>query len=92
MVGHVKAIVRVGQELKRWEIREWRMVAWSEMWLVTWQLLLWVVGIVVVQPLYAAAGTRLGELVHWVKGLKHKSGVLMGELNLKACGEEDMVR
>jgi len=31
MVGHVKAIVRVGQELKRWEIREWRMVAWSEM-------------------------------------------------------------
>ena len=34
------------------------------------------------------AGTRLGELVHWIRGLKHKSGVLTSELNLKGCGEE----
>jgi hypothetical protein len=62
------------------------------MWLVTWQLLLrQVVGMVVGQPLCAAAGTRLGEVARWIRGLKHKSGVLAGELNLKACGEDDMV-
>jgi hypothetical protein len=38
------------------------------------------------------ARTRLGEVVHWVRGLKHKSGVLTGESNLKACGEDGMVR
>jgi hypothetical protein len=40
----------------------------------------------------AAARARLGEVVHWVRGLKHKCGVLTGELNLKASDEDDMVR
>lgn len=62
------------------------------MWLVTWQLLRQAVGMVVGQPLCAVAGTRLGEVVHLIRGLKHKSGVLAGELNLLACGEDDMVR
>jgi hypothetical protein len=52
--------------------------------LVTWQLLRWVVGMVV--------ETGLGEVVYWVRRLKPKSGVLMDELNLKACGENDTVR
>ena len=61
------------------------------MWFVTWQLLR-VVGTVVVQPLCAAAGMRLGEVVHWVGGVKHESSALTGELTLRACGEYDMVR
>jgi hypothetical protein len=60
------------------------------MWLVTWQLL---VGMVAVQPLCAAAGTRLGEVVPLGKRAEAQEWCIgaMGELNLKACGEDDMV-
>jgi hypothetical protein len=37
------------------------------------------------------ARTRLGEGVHWVRGL-NKTRILTGEMKLKACGEDDMVR
>jgi hypothetical protein len=64
------------------------------MLLITWQLLRWVVGMVIVQPLCAAAGTRLGNLVPLGKRAEAGEWCIgeMGEVNLKVCCEDDMVR
>jgi hypothetical protein len=57
-------------------------------WLVTWQPL---VGMVAMQPLCAVAGTRLGEVVPQRAEAQEWCIGAMGEWNLKACDEDDMV-